>query len=1284
MYLKSLQMVGFKSFADKTRLEFHPGVTAIVGPNGCGKSNVLDAFRWVLGEQSAKALRGSEMSDVIFNGADSRKPTSMAEVLLTFADCEKDLNLPYNEITIGRRIFRDGRSEYELNRTTCRLRDIQELFMGTGIGRAAYSIMEQGKIDKVLSAHPEDRREIFEEAAGITKFKAQRKEALRKLENTEGNLIRIEDILKEVKRQIGSLQRQAGKARRFREIQEQLRVLEFRLAHREGGLLKEAVEKLEKQMAAQAEELANLNASIQVEELKLSDLRTQSDDLEKEAERLRQLRAELTTTIDRARSRVDFNLERISDTEKADQAARLDQAASEERLKVLADQIASVELALAHNQEESSRHNGQLQAAQTEAAEARQRANTLQREANDLQRSLRQTDDELQRLNSDLSSWDAEKRAFALRLEASQQDLGSARATHGAFEAELHNLSTETTAARAAREQSRTSLESYSLQLREANTARDTARKSREAAEKRRVEISSKRDVLVKLQKSHEGFSSGTQKVLKMRDAGAFGDTKLKDTLADAIKVQSGFEAAVDMLLGYKLEAFLVDDIASARQVLATLNIAETGRVSLLPSTTAPASQPFPELPSSALSKISTTPDCAEAVRHVLAGCYIVDNADAALELRAQVAGSTVASLDGVCITAEGIFTAGQRSPITAALTRKQEIDELEQQLLAIQSDCEQALAAEGQADQQVSSAQQALESTRHAVREAEERATSAAAREEAHRRQLQDALRRIETLEKEISRIEETSRASDERHSRQVQRRDELAAQRTTSLARSDELQQLLSAENQNDQQRTTVITELRIAAAALEEKMSGSRSQLTSLGSRKHELEQTATKRAKELADNAARRAQLLTENDALLAEAKVSEEKLILHGDELDKVQANRAAVHAETEALDLQLRGVRSKQHDLGVLKNRIEVDMAKKRMELAHLADRMHRTYQMNLDQVGEEVLKFTLAPTPNVTPTAEGEGDPASPQSEPTTQEQPPFPVEPDWDGLAVTASELRSKMEAMGPVNLESIAEFDELDARHKFIETQHSDLLSSKQNLLEAINKINETSKQMFAETFAKVRENFIQTFTKLFGGGKASIDLTDETDPLECGIEIIAKPPGKHPQRITLLSGGERTMTAVALLFAIYMVKPSPFCILDEMDAPLDESNIGRFLEMLGGFLDLSQFLLITHSKKTIAFADALYGVTMEERGVSKTISMRFNSAARQPRASNAPPPALDAAQSGEPDPATTAPSLELEAAPETPEALPLDTVESADQPTGTDTPSAENPQAPTDQP
>jgi len=1222
MYLQSLEIIGFKSFAAKTVLNFHRGVTAVVGPNGCGKSNVLDAIRWVLGEQSAKALRGGEMSDVIFSGTDSRPALGMAEVSMTFAECEKELGTEWNEVRITRRVYRDGKSEYFINKTACRLRDIHQLFMDTGVGRSAYSIMEQGKIDQILSNRPEDRRAIFEEAAGITKFKAQKKEALRKLEYTESNLVRVQDIIKEVKRQIGSLQRQAAKARRYQSILSDLRIFDTHISHKNYRRLSDELETLTNQLNQGEESRQIHEVEIAQQESELAAFRQRLQELEADATAVRDGMQTLRNRIFSAENRIGTNHERSAEASLLIDRHRLDISQAEEKIRTQQEQIEQTDSLLEQMIESLRTHQETLDEYTARLGSVREERISAERELSTQGAELSNAEARLNSLRGEISAATGRRESGETRLHLLQNEIEAASRSAAEISSNLEDLKRRSDAAHLALEHAQAETASAMADHENAQNERQTTEAILNTAGKEAAGLESRLEVLRQLQEQGEGLDEGTQALLKGLDNPDFFQSAIKGTVAQHLQVEERLIPAMEAALGSALQAVIFKDSGVAEAAMATLGGKKLGRAAVIPSawiSNAPAHSA--EIPFGVFGRagdcVKGDDDSARLARRLLHDVLIVESLETAFRLRSENPSFAFASLDGGFISHTGIIHGGQSGENSgqSTLQRKIRIAELETSLTEATARIESLAAARAAAASAMDQATDRLKQAREAMQAAQIETASTDNERRHAERQFADMEAKRASFQREAASIEEGLRGSLAQLGELEGRIAEATCAIDSLRSARSESETRIQVVREKESAASDALNEIRVRVATERQQQEGLHRQRGPMAARIIELNELLDARRLDISNYEGRIDSLAAENASL--EISISEWRSELESEEarLSAVLAQRSEVGESAEAIESALRAARHQLAQLQDQRSRIEVKAAQTEMRKENIRTHISQRYQLDLEAFEPDTYALIVSLRER------NQRKPEPPEGEQTTAETPDeterpaiaIPAEGEgipWDRIEELVAELTERIDSMGPVNMDAIQEYDELEQRYIFLEKQNADLVTSKAELLEVISKINHTTKTLFAETFEKIRENFQFMFTELFGGGRANLLLTDDSDPLESGIEIIAKPPGKQLQSVTLLSGGERTMTAVSLLFAIYMVKPSPFCVLDEMDAPLDESNITRFIKILDRFVGQSQFVTITHNKRTISRADLLYGVTMEEHGVSKLVSVKFS--------------------------------------------------------------------------
>ncbi|MBT8035999.1 MAG: chromosome segregation protein SMC [Verrucomicrobiae bacterium] len=1243
MYLKSLDLHGFKSFADKTKFEFHPnGVTGIVGPNGCGKSNVVDAIRWVLGETSAKALRGGEMADVIFNGTDksgtsrARAALGMAEVTMTLADCEEILKVDYNEVAITRRVFRDGKSEYRINGSLCRLRDIHELFMDTGIGRTSYSIMEQGKIDMLLSSKPEDRRTVFEEAAGITKFKKEKREALRKLEYTEANLLRVSDVLAEQERRMNSLKRQVAKARRYQELAKDVRVLDTHLGYRKFTEYTAELGELENSIHSLEVREHELEVGLPEKEQAVVKARDAAQSLEAELSEIRQQLNHHTNAASAAESRIAFNKERQSELE-----ARVTQNQSDilEAQKKLDQQLLDFEEAEQTRVELTSRiESQQAQLSEHESRAASQRSEREHKEG--VVRSLRSEANTTQsiiaasqaKIESALSVMEnSRERASKLAEEEERLQYEHEQAVMEQ-EGIASELETRRTKLNGLEEQKDVAERTFQHTRGDLDAARDHA----SSTHKELARTSSRLDVLRQLVNSGEGFEKGTQSVLKGLDEPEFFKNGVRGVLAGLIEVEPEYTVAVEAALGSHLQAVLVTDSNYAQAIIDRLTDKKLGEAAIIPEdfVSSSATGQMMTVPDGAetwaMDRVKSDPKVAAVVENLLSKVLIVSDLTTAMHMRKELPDVILVTMRGDVYRPEGMMTGGvSNGDQSSVLERQNEVRALEIEVAELDSTDEEART-------QLSRLESEVREQREAAELARERLQKARVEESTLQGQLTLASREVESLESKISSVEWEQNDIKEREESALGGREELETDLGSARARLEQLEadQIklageLEEASRRENEAVATLQEYRTSLAVERQALDAAERQRSPMAARLEELRQVSSRRDEEIASFNERMQAAVTENTELVETIEMNAAEARDLEELLETTSASRGALHHAIEVTEKDLSALRHECSKLTEQKGREEISATKIGLRLENLNESVMERHQIELQHfrpdshalltcLNERAQAYDRQEKRRAANERGDDGEDItasatedqSVKSEAEPQETLPGDTGPDWDLVENIVADLKRKVDSMGPVNVDAIEEFDELEDLHNNLRNQHDDLVSSKTELITVIERINVETKKRFTETFTQVSKNFKGMFKVLFGEkAQANLVLINEDDPLESGIDIIAKPPGKKLQSISLLSGGERSMTAVALLFSIFQIKPSPFCVLDELDAPLDEANINRFLKVLDKFIDNSQFIIVTHSKRTMNRADMIYGVTMEDFGVSKPVGMRL---------------------------------------------------------------------------
>jgi len=1281
MHLERLEISGFKSFSDRSELAFDRGVTAIVGPNGCGKSNVADALTWVLGEQSAKSLRGDKMEDVIFSGSDARKPTGAAEVRLRFGNViippsvlkELGEDVPVhaggngnghrpgstdlietalrNSVTRGvevtRRLFRSGESEYLIDGQTCRLKDIHELLMDTGLGAKAYAIIEQGKIGMILSSRPTDRRQLIEEAAGITKYKARRRAAELKLEAAQQNLTRLEDIIYEIDKQRGSLKRQAAKARRYTRLRDEMRRWEKVLFARRFRSLSEAIEaararlheartneavasarlaEVETELGRIRIELATADAAateareaVHAHELEINRRQAQIALDAQQAEMLKKRAGELTAEREQLESRrepervaLDGRRQAASEASAArDEAAALAAAAAEEYTRAW--------MAIEALEQDVEKARGDVYAILntiTALTAAHDSAATQRERAVDTNGRL---DLEARELNVELERARAQRVSAAEALHRAQDGLESARMTRAARESEL-----------------------ATARLEHEWRSRDVRTREQELAG-----MAARLHSLEEIDTHRGGFADAARMVL----VNANGRVGQMGAIADFIEVEPKYERAVEACLGDLLQHVLVERLEHVSAGLKLIRQEDAGRCGFVVgkpsegaefqvvsaegterggkvssfrsmfsgSSSAPDSgggsmQPFTPPSGSVMlsSVVKVGGPFPNAIQAVMGGALIADSFEAASRMAPTVP-YPVVTLEGDVFRGKYVVTGGEKSEARGILGTKREIKELREKINDARAALDRLISDTAGFEQAMAHASAAIAGLTDEIHRQEKSIVGVLG--QAERANDDDARlqQRVDLVGTEISRVKEEIAGLD---ARQAEARESIARlndQKTESEFALADTQRNLGDARDTAEGLSAKAAEARANHAGLVERSVAALAEVSRLEALAADLERRV--------ESCTRDGALMRDQRERLLQAIVDGQRLM--DEDVAKLDGlKQGMVRADERALDIRqsaekqeevIRDARRAVDALRALAAEVDVQRATAESDLTHLAQQSMDTVNATLDDIRAEVMEMEASGQvqPDVRAIRAAEAvDPDEIEEGVTQTVEPVEPVEPVQMSAEEAIAELREKIERMGPVNMMAIEQSKELEERHLFLTTQHKDLVDSIAQTNQAISKIDETTHARFREAFAAINANFQTTFSTLFGGGKAGIVLLDESDPLESGIDIVAQPPGKRLQSVMLLSGGEKALTAIALMFGMFKYRPSPFCLLDEIDAPLDDANIGRFIEMLRSMMDKTQFIIITHSRKTMEIANRLYGVTMEEPGVSKLISIQLN--------------------------------------------------------------------------
>jgi chromosome segregation protein len=1236
MRLSRLHIVGFKSFPDRAELGFDDGVTAIVGPNGCGKSNVVDAITWVLGEQSAKSLRGERMEDVIFNGSDARKPTAAAEVRLKLSDVAQaavaetvsdplldEQPLLTRDVEIGRRLYRSGESEYLIDGEVCRLRDVHDLLMDSGLGVKAYAVIEQGKIGQILSSRPAERRMLIEEAAGVTKYKSRRRAAELKLEAAQQNLTRVDDIIFEVEKQRGALRRQAARARRYRRLREELRRWEqVQLAHRHEKLSAD-IDAADRTLAeARAREAA---AAAHVAELEtaLETLRLGLTEAESGATSARERAHALELEIGRRQQQIQFDRQQI------DELARQAESFAAE-LQDLEARRDPARLALETQREAAARMQAtqaeairQVEAAEAEYARALASVQTIEQESDATRAAVLAAAGTLSALRQARENASAVRDRVAaererLEIEARELDAQAARAV-----AEHDDAAQTLDAARQALAGAVRGREAGEAELAARRAEREQVAIDLGAAERDLAAREARLKTLEELEASRATYGDAARFLL----ADAPRGVKQHGAVADHLTVERTYERAVDALMGDLLQHVVVERAEDVAAALALLTARDAGRCGFVvlaeagDKTAADAPLVVPSGSRALSSVVRAAGPHAAVVSRLIGRALVVDTFEAARDL-ARAVSVPVAARSGEVFRGAWLVEGGSRQDARGVLESRAEMLALRDEVQESAARTRSLAGRRSALDASVPAAETALAGLVAAQHEQEKAIVAlesrvARARDERSRLGL-----RLDVVGTERRRATEEEQSAE-------QRRDDAGA----AIARHETDQREaesrlggvaaeLQAAREVAEGRLRLVTGARTSQAALAERAAVLGAETARLEEAATELETRITGRRADIDRTETRRTDLRASirDGEHRVDAEIRE--LQGHQAQIRDLDARVTGLRADFTTRDHDIRGARHRTDALRAEVTQAEVARATAAADLTHLAETCLEALGAPIDEVVSRVAQLEaagelVAPARRVAAAAAPEADEFEP-AEADAAAEVPADLEgaglPEDNETPLTPEEiiadLKRKLEKLGPVNMMAIEQFDELETRHTFLTTQRKDLLDSIAQTGEAIRRIDKTTRERFEEAFHSINQHFEKTFTTLFGGGRAGLVLIDQENDAESGIDIIAQPPGKRLQNVQLLSGGEKALTAMALMFAIFKHRPSPFCLLDEIDAPLDDANIGRFVEMLQGMQTHTQFILITHNRKTMEIADRLYGVTMEEPGVSKLISLQLN--------------------------------------------------------------------------
>ncbi len=1179
-----MEMYGFKSFARKTEIVFDDGITAIIGPNGSGKSNIADAVRWVLGEQSAKALRGEKMEDVIFNGTEAKKPLSYGEVSLTFDNSDRELATDFNEVCVTRRIYRSGESEYFINRSSCRRKDIAELFRDTGVGREGYSIIGQGRVEQILSAKSADRRSAFEEAAGVMKFRVRKEEAARKLDNTKLNMDRLNDIIKELEERVGPLEEQSAAAREYLKLRDELKELEINVFLYQYDKLNERINTLKAAIEATKEEIK------QKEEIEAAIAANcaQEEGLERALNTsVSQVQAELlkmTTGVEGHAGESKVLSERMEAfmREKEQRQGQLDN--NEKRYDELIRQIEE-------SRRKADESEAELSAKRAEAADAAEELNGLSAQAEQKEESLEEQKaaliDAMNRIADArilISRFEAMRQSLVAQAENMARNRERAEEKQNELKEECAQAEAEHNKLLAEKEERKRQREAAIQRLNNINQSLKQAREDAHRAEQQSEAGKSRLKVLEEMKRAHEGYYASVKNLLRDSERDTALKRRIEGVVAELISVPGEYETAIEMSLGPALQNIVTPDENDAKAVIEHLRRNGYGRATFLP-VSAMRSRMLDrrELDCCrvngfigvASELVSFDEKYRGIIENLLGRTVIVSDLDAAIAINRQARASfRIATLKGDIVNPGGSMTGGSvQKREFSIIGREREIEELTRRTAALDREKAEREAEYARLEASLSGAQEALEEAGDALHEKELEIATHAEKLDIIEKYLAEAEEALSAAEEGESQINDDIDGIDARYKAATEDRSMLEQSNTATQADIRAAQQELASLKAKLSECTERDAQCRIALARSEKEAAALKTEHERLSKEEKELAAAIEEDRRVVSGFAGRFMELsakLKEIEGSISEERQEVDRLT---DRLHAMEEERAQRLNTIDELRQRRESVAEEAKELGDRLHRNELGLNRAEIELKSSQDKIWEDYELTYDN------------------------------------------ALPYRRQIAVTAShiridELRKAIRALGDVNISAIDDYKSVKERYDEMSAQYADLVAAKADLSRLIDELTRTMENEFRRQFEKIQQNFSATFAELFGGGKAELVLGDKNDILNCNIDIIAQPPGKKLQLLSLLSGGERALTAIALLFAILKLKPTAFCILDEIESALDEVNVSTVAQYVQRYSSDTQFIMITHRKGSMEVCNALYGVAMEERGISKVVSARFN--------------------------------------------------------------------------
>ena len=1181
MYLKRLELQGFKSFADKTILELMPGITSVIGPNGSGKSNISDAIRWVLGEQSMKSLRGAKSLDVIFAGTQNRKSLGFAEASLVFDNSDGKLPIEYTEVTVTRKIYRSGETGYFINKVPCRLKDVLELFMDTGIGKDGYSIIGQGKIDEILSNKSEDRRHIFEEAAGIVKYRTRKQESEKKLEHTKLNLLRINDILAEIEGNLGPLQVQSDKAKKYLNLREELKNIEIGLFVYNIAKYKESLEEIIKDIDIMQTQCDEEEGKLERVKILKEELKSSIDEITEEIENMSNLGFESQKEIEVLNSDINVAKTRITNNEENSQRFEKEISEQNDRIQELKEELEQKEAKKDNLKENKQKFEKELNEKQEELEKLTKKLSTKELEIEGYKKTVEENTDKKYELQSNSNTQDINYQNYEKRQNQIKQEMQSTISELDSTRLVKEDISKEFYEIENKRNKAQKTLEETAKQREDANKKiKDYENNINALSNDMRIK-ESKLKFLVETEKEKEGYIKSVKSLLKDCENVKELGKGMHGVLANIIEVPENLETAIEMCLGASLQNIVTETEEDAKRLVEYLRKNNLGRASFLPITSVKGKK-LDKIKGNEAGIIGIASDLVkyskkyeQIILNLLGRTVIVDNMDTAIKVAKQN-GYTfrIVTVEGDLINPSGAITGGSVMKKTVnILGRGKEIEKLQKEIETLKLKIQKL---ENEKEEFEESIEGILELVSNLERELQEIEIDYATKKQ----KVLSIDENIQKLENRLNKLKQEQTNLEQSKTEALQNKEKIQKEIEEIIFKNEELSKIITefAELNKDDQKyiddlNFDITNLKISVSSFDESEA-------SIQEIQERINQELNNSNISIENKQRQIEQIVIENQNL---QKTIEEKLAQIEEVKDKVKNSSSKIE-ELKKERTEKSSKLSKQEDEITSKFKVIEDLKGQLVKLDVKKSKIDEDINTIINKIWEEY---------EITPNTAGEYQ--KPENVQLTQRR---------------VNQLRTEIRELGSVNVDSIEEYKNLKDRYDFMSEQRLDLENTMTQLRKIINDMTQIMKEQFNEKFKIINKNFGEVFAELFGGGKAEVKLEDESNILECGIEITVQPPGKKLQNMMLLSGGEKAFTAIALLFAILKINPAPFCVLDEIEAALDDVNVFRYAEYLKKFTEHTQFLVITHRKGTMEAADTVYGVTMEESGISKLLSMKLN--------------------------------------------------------------------------